>query len=251
MSPDQIKDLANSIISSAAPQPPVEGLRETVSRIIEPSIFDHDGAGSMIEFMGQARRQTALEKADAILTALASPSLTAGRSEIQSSDGGVVADTPSNETAKEVMAHPSPMGSRSCDEKTIACGVVGVAPGPSESVSESYNDALGHLGSVLSILAELHPDDRSRALDNALAYYNARRPGAQVEPVAGVTRLVHQWHSPSVSLEEIARIVDPVAWTQQDRVGKFVTYVKGIAPSLEKADAILALLSAQPAKGER
>lgn len=28
MSPDQIKDLANSIISSAALQPPVEGLRE-------------------------------------------------------------------------------------------------------------------------------------------------------------------------------------------------------------------------------
>jgi len=48
------------------------------------------------------------------------------------SDGGVVADTPSNETATEVMAHPSPMGSRSCDEKTIACGVAGVAPGPSE-----------------------------------------------------------------------------------------------------------------------
>lgn len=49
----------------------------------------------------------------------------------QRTDGGVVADTPSNETATDVRAHPSPMGSRSCDEKTIACGVAGVAPGPS------------------------------------------------------------------------------------------------------------------------
>lgn len=48
------------------------------------------------------------------------------------SDGGVEADTRANETAKALMAHPSPMGSRSCDEKTIACGVAGVAPGPSD-----------------------------------------------------------------------------------------------------------------------
>ena len=47
-------------------------------------------------------------------------------------DGGVEADTRANETAKALMAHPSPMGSRSCDEKTIACGVAGVAPGPSD-----------------------------------------------------------------------------------------------------------------------
>lgn len=54
------------------------------------------------------------------------------------SDGGVVADTPSNETAKDVMAHPSPMGSRSCDVKITACGVPGVAPGPSD---HAFTDA--------------------------------------------------------------------------------------------------------------
>lgn len=58
-------------------------------------------------------------------------------------------------------------------------------------------DALHHLGNVLAILAELHPDDRSNALDDALAFYNARCPNAQVEPVAGVSRLVHQWPGPS------------------------------------------------------
>lgn len=56
----------------------------------------------------------------------------------ESSDGSVVADTPSNETATDVMAHPSPMGSRSCDViKTIACGVAGVAPGPSEPATRT------------------------------------------------------------------------------------------------------------------
>ena len=49
--------------------------------------------------------------------------------------------------------------------------------------------------------------------------------------------------APAVGAEEVARIIDPVAWTTQDRMGKFVTYVNGIAPSLEKADAILSLLS--------
>ena len=60
------------------------------------------------------------------------------------SDGGVEADTPSNETATDVMAHPSPMGTRSCVEKTIACGVAGVAPGPSDySITEVLKSACG------------------------------------------------------------------------------------------------------------
>lgn len=52
-----------------------------------------------------------------------------------------------------------------------------------------------HLGNVLSILAELHQDDRCRALDEALVYYNASCPDKQIAPVDGyVTRLVQ--HGP-------------------------------------------------------
>lgn len=61
------------------------------------------------------------------------PPLDADKDGAKKSDGGVEADTRANETAKALMAHPSPMGSRSCDEKTIACGVAGVAPGPSDA----------------------------------------------------------------------------------------------------------------------
>lgn len=54
------------------------------------------------------------------------------------------------------------------------------------------DEAMSHLGNVLMILAELHPDDRCRALDEALAFYNERRPNAQVAPVDGyVSRLVN------------------------------------------------------------
>jgi len=68
------------------------------------------------------------------------PPLNSGGADTKS-DGGVVADTPSDETATEVMAHPSPMGSRSCDEKTIACGVAGVAPGPSDQLTKTTETA--------------------------------------------------------------------------------------------------------------
>lgn len=62
MSPDQIKDLANSIISAAAPQPPVEGLVPVYVKkwrtliMVPPSIRDEINAD---------------------IAALASPSLTA------------------------------------------------------------------------------------------------------------------------------------------------------------------------------
>jgi hypothetical protein len=50
-----------------------------------------------------------------------------------------------------------------------------------------------HLGNVLMILAELHPDDRCRALDEAMAFYNGSNPNCQVEPAQGyVSRLVHE-----------------------------------------------------------
>ena len=78
-----------------------------------------------------------------------------------------------------------------------------LSPRPSsdpEGGARGEADALHHLGNVLAILAELHPDDRSNALDGALAFYNARCPNAQVEPVAGVSRLVHQWPGPSDQL---------------------------------------------------
>jgi hypothetical protein len=59
---------------------------------------------------------------------------------------------------------------------------------PSDNTTET---ALNHLGFVLKILAELSPNDRCRALDEAQAFYNAARPDAQIEPMQGyVTRLV-------------------------------------------------------------
>lgn len=52
--------------------------------------------------------------------------------------------------------------------------------------------ALDHLGSVLMVLSDLTPGDRCRALDEALEFYNAQRPGAVIEPVgAGYTELRH------------------------------------------------------------
>lgn len=53
-------------------------------------------------------------------------------------------------------------------------------------------DAMAHLGNVLVMLAELHPDDRCKALENAMAFYNEHNPEARVEPIHGCeTRLVH------------------------------------------------------------
>lgn len=51
--------------------------------------------------------------------------------------------------------------------------------------------AATHLGAVLYFLADLHPDDRCQALDDALAFYNAQCLHAQVAPQEGyVSRLV-------------------------------------------------------------
>lgn len=57
---------------------------------------------------------------------------------------------------------------------------------------EGIDDAaLRHLGFVLTILAELSPNDRCRALDEAQEFFNAACPNAQIEPMEGyVTRLV-------------------------------------------------------------
>lgn len=56
----------------------------------------------------------------------------------------------------------------------------------------SETEAMKHLGNVLMLLAELHPDDRCKALDNAMAFYNQHNPKAQVAPVPGFeTHLVH------------------------------------------------------------
>lgn len=57
---------------------------------------------------------------------------------------------------------------------------------------DSREETMRHLGNVLSILAELHPDDSCRALDNAMIYYNKCNPDLQIEPVMGITRLVHE-----------------------------------------------------------
>ncbi len=52
-----------------------------------------------------------------------------------SSDGSMVSKHAVQTSGMDQSARPSPMGSRSRDvEKIIACGVAGVAPGPSDSV---------------------------------------------------------------------------------------------------------------------
>lgn len=95
----------------------------------------------------------------------------------QRTDGGVEADMPSNETATDVMAHPSPMGSRSCDENTIACGVAGVAPGPSGHAAGDTTprplpgreeiariiDPIGMSATERSVVVRLLPEEVQRA----------------------------------------------------------------------------------------
>jgi len=52
--------------------------------------------------------------------------------------------------------------------------------------------AMAYLGCLPNMLAELHPDDRCRAYDDALEFYNKANPDDQVMAVPGyVTRLVH------------------------------------------------------------
>lgn len=52
--------------------------------------------------------------------------------------------------------------------------------------------ALDHLGSVLYYCADIHPDDRCDALDNALAFYKEKRPTKRVVPSGqGYFRMLH------------------------------------------------------------
>lgn len=54
--------------------------------------------------------------------------------------------------------------------------------------------AIKHLGDVLYLLCDLHPDDRCRALDEALEFYNKERPNWRVEPSGlGYQRLTDQY----------------------------------------------------------
>jgi len=48
--------------------------------------------------------------------------------------------------------------------------------------SAAYDIAMAHLGEVLYLLADLVPEERCRALDNALKFYNDNRPDAAIEP---------------------------------------------------------------------
>jgi hypothetical protein len=57
---------------------------------------------------------------------------------------------------------------------------------------DDAQETMRHLGNVLVLLAELVPDERCRALENALAFYNERNPDCQVDGVEGYeTHLVH------------------------------------------------------------
>ncbi len=71
------------------------------------------------------------------------------------------------------------------------CGTWNERPlGLSKETTEDA--ALDHLGIVLRLLAELSPEDRCQALDEALAFYNAARPDAQIQPNDGwITKLIH------------------------------------------------------------
>jgi hypothetical protein len=62
-----------------------------------------------------------------------------------------------------------------------------------ERLAQRERDAktMRHLGNVLQLLAELHPDDRCRALDSALEFFNRETPNGQIEAAKGyVSRLV-------------------------------------------------------------
>lgn len=57
---------------------------------------------------------------------------------------------------------------------------------------EETDEALKHLGNVLYILSDLHPDDQSRAYVEALEFYNAAFPDCRIEPTPGFsTRLLN------------------------------------------------------------
>lgn len=53
-------------------------------------------------------------------------------------------------------------------------------------------EAVDHLGAVLHLLANLEPDSRCRALENAQTFYNAVRPDAIIAPEPGfITTITH------------------------------------------------------------
>jgi len=76
--------------------------------------------------------------------------------------------------------------------------------------------ALDHLGQILSLLSDLDDGDRCQAFDAALAFYNAARPQAPVEPSGlGTTRLVHlnpvlDGHPPLRDIAAIGRAIEAV-----------------------------------------
>ena len=74
-----------------------------------------------------------------------------------------------------------------CD-RAVYAAMLGAAP-PHASELEQ---ALEHLGNVLYYCADIHPDDRCDALDNALKFYNEARPNQRVEPSGtGHFRMLH------------------------------------------------------------
>lgn len=53
-----------------------------------------------------------------------------------------------------------------------------------------------------------------------------------------------------IDREMLARIIAPEVWARHNRFGQFTAYTAGMAPSLEKADAILALLDEAATQSE-
>lgn len=78
------------------------------------------------------------------------------------------------------------------------CRCVAKLPKEQPSVREqALEEALNHLGDVLNQLADLHPDYRCRALDEALAFYNDKCPDQRVLPSG-------------LSLQRLINIDDPL-----------------------------------------
>lgn len=73
-------------------------------------------------------------------------------------------------------------------------------------------DAMTHLGNILYMLADLHPDDRCDALDNALLFYNEAMPDQKVMPSGiGYQRLV----DPPLLSEQVKHPQDVRYWLDQ------------------------------------
>lgn len=143
--------------------------------------------------------------------------------EIQSSDGGVVADTPSNETATDVMAHPSPMGSRSCDVKTTACGVAGVAPGPSEAIADITAERRRQIEAEgwTPEHDDRHSGGELAAAAAAYAFYNTEAESGQP---AAIELFPTNWH--------------PDWWKPKDRRRDLVRAGALIVAEIERLDRV-------------